>query len=112
MRNYTLYKLVAHALNMMTGFGNAPLQLASLLGFLFTLVGGGTFVYVIVSYLVRGSPVQGFPFLAFAIAIFSGVQLFALGIMEEYLARVHTRTMDRPCFTVDSTTDEENRDAG
>ena len=105
--NYTLYKLISHALNMMTGFGTAPLQLASLLGFLFTIVGGGTFLYVIISYLVRGSPVQGFPFLASAIAIFSGVQLFALGIMGEYLARIHSRTMDRPSLTVDRTTDEE-----
>lgn len=110
--NYTLYKLIAHALNMMTGFGTAPLQLASLLGFLFTLVGGATFLYVIGRYLVSGSPVQGFPFLASAIAIFSGVQLFALGIMGEYLARIHVRTTDRPSFAVDSTTDGENRDAG
>jgi len=110
--NYTLYKLIAHALNMMTGFGTAPLQLASLLGFLFTLVGGATFLYVIGRYLVSGSPVQGFPFLASAIAIFSGVQLFALGIMGEYLARIHTRTTDRPSFAVDSMTDEGKRDAG
>jgi glycosyltransferase involved in cell wall biosynthesis len=109
--NYTLYKLISHALNMMTGFGTAPLQLASLLGFVFTLVGGATFLYVIGSYLIRGSPVQGFPFLASAIAIFSGAQLFALGIIGEYLARIHTRTMDRPSFAVDSTTDGEERDA-
>jgi len=110
--NYTLYKLISHALNMMTGFGTAPLQLASLLGFLFTLVGGATFLYVIGRYMVSGSPVQGFPFLASAIAIFSGVQLFALGIMGEYLARIHVRTTDRPSFAVDRTTDEERRDAG
>ncbi len=108
--NYTLYKLIAHALNMMTGFGTAPLQLASLMGFLFTLVGAATFLYVIGSYLVRGSPVQGFPFLASAIAIFSGAQLFALGIIGEYLARIHSRTMDRPSFAVDCTTDEDKRD--
>ncbi len=110
--NYSLYKLISHALNMLTGFGTAPLQVASLLGFLFTLVGGATFLYVLGSYLIRGSPVQGFPFLASAIAIFSGVQLFALGIMGEYLARIHARTMDRPSFAVDSTTDEEKPDAG
>ena len=110
--NYTLYKLISHAVNMMTGFGTAPLQLASLLGFLFTLVGGATFLYVIGNYLLHGSPVQGFPFLASAIAIFSGVQLFALGIMGEYLARIHARTMDQPSFAVDSSTDEERPDAG
>jgi len=109
--NYTLYALVVHALNMMTGFGTAPLQLASLLGFLFTMIGVVTFVFVIGSYLLHGSPVQGFPFLASAIAIFSGAQLFALGIIGEYLARIHARTLDRPSFTIDSTTDQENSDA-
>lgn len=110
--NYTVYKLISHALNMMTGFGTAPLQLASLLGFLFTLVGIAIFLYVVGGYLMHGSPVQGFPFLASAIAIFSGAQLFALGIIGEYLARVHVRVMDRPSFAVDAATDEEMSNAG
>ena len=109
--NYTLYKLISHAMNMMTGFSAAPLQMASLLGFLFTVVGGITFLYIIGSYLIRGSPVQGFPFLASAIAVFSGAQLFALGIIGEYLARIHARTLDRPSYAIDSAT-EEKRDAG
>ncbi len=109
--NYTLYKLISHALNMMTGFGTAPLQVASVLGFVFTAVGAALFFYIIVTYLLRGSPVQGFPFLASTIAIFSGVQLFALGIVGEYLARIHSRTLDRPSFAVDSKTDEGESDA-
>jgi undecaprenyl-phosphate 4-deoxy-4-formamido-L-arabinose transferase len=51
-------------------------------------------------YLVLGSVVPGFPFLASVIAIFSGAQLFALGIIGEYLARVHFRTMNRPPYCV------------
>ena len=45
--NYTLRKLVMHALNMMTGFSTLPLQLASVLGFAFTLFGLGVLVYVL-----------------------------------------------------------------
>ncbi len=45
----------------------------------------------------------GFPFLASIIVIFSGAQLFALGIMGEYLARVHFRMMDRPPYVIEST---------
>ncbi len=41
-----------------------------------------------------------FPFLASVLAIFSGVQLFCLGIMGEYLARMHFRMMDQPPYTV------------
>lgn len=98
--NYTFSKLVTHALNMMTGYSTAPLRLASLVGFGFTLFGLGVLAYVLGRYLISGSAVAGFPFLASIIAIFSGAQLFALGIMGEYLARMHCRMMDRPTYTV------------
>jgi undecaprenyl-phosphate 4-deoxy-4-formamido-L-arabinose transferase len=102
--NYTFRKLVTHALNMLTGFSTFPLQLASFTGFGFTLFGGLVLAYVLVRFLLQGSPVQGFPFLASIIAIFSGAQLFALGIMGEYLARMHFRMMERPSYAVHSTT--------
>ncbi len=103
--NYTFRKLVTHALNMMTGFSTAPLQFASLIGFVFTLFGLGVLAYVIGRYLIEGGSVPGFPFLASVIAIFSGAQLFALGIIGEYLARMHFRTMERPTYAVRSDTD-------
>ncbi len=49
---------------------------------------------------LHGGSVPGFPFLASIIALFSGAQLFALGIMGEYLARMHFRMMDRPSYVV------------
>jgi undecaprenyl-phosphate 4-deoxy-4-formamido-L-arabinose transferase len=100
---YTFRKLVTHALNMMTGFSTVPLQLASLVGFLFTLFGIGVLVYVLGRYLVQGGSVPGFPFLASIIALFSGAQLFALGIIGEYLARMHFRMMERPSYVVRQT---------
>jgi undecaprenyl-phosphate 4-deoxy-4-formamido-L-arabinose transferase len=51
-------------------------------------------------YFITGGSIPGFPFLASIIAIFSGAQLFALGIFGEYLARIHFRTMDRPPYVV------------
>jgi undecaprenyl-phosphate 4-deoxy-4-formamido-L-arabinose transferase len=98
--NYTYRKLVGHALNMITGFSTLPLQLASWVGFLFTLFGLCVLLYVLLSYLIHGSAVAGFPFLASIIAVFSGAQLFALGIIGEYLARMHFRMMDRPSYAV------------
>ena len=53
--------------------------------------------------MIDGSAMPGFPFLASIIAIFSGVQLFALGIIGEYLARIHFRSMDRPAYVVAET---------
>jgi hypothetical protein len=55
---------------------------------------------VVVSFLVNNRTVPGFAFLASIITIFSGTQLFALGVFGEYLARMHFRTMDRPAYLV------------
>ncbi|MBL8055803.1 MAG: glycosyltransferase family 2 protein, partial [Anaerolineales bacterium] len=104
--NYTLRKLITHALNMMTGFSVLPLQAASLVGFAFTIFGLLVLIYVIGRYFLEGGSVPGFPFLASVIAIFSGAQLFALGIIGEYLARMHFRMMDRPAYTVRARTSE------
>jgi undecaprenyl-phosphate 4-deoxy-4-formamido-L-arabinose transferase len=50
--------------------------------------------------MIRGAAVPGFTFLASVISIFSGAQLFALGIFGEYLARMHFRSMDRPPYVI------------
>ncbi|HEY7001195.1 MAG TPA: glycosyltransferase family 2 protein [Candidatus Udaeobacter sp.] len=104
--NYTFAKLVRHAFDMMTGFSTAPLQLASLIGFGCTLFGVAVLIYVVGRYFVEGS-IPGFPFLASIIAIFSGAQLFALGVIGEYLARMHFRTMNRPGYAIRDTVDGE-----
>jgi len=102
--NYRLRSLIRHAMNMMTGFSLLPLQLATLTGFAFTLFGIGILFFVLGRYLTSGTTVAGFPFLASIIAIFSGAQLFALGIIGEYLGRMHMRTMERPAYIVRTAT--------
>jgi glycosyltransferase involved in cell wall biosynthesis len=98
--NYTFKKLMTHAFNMMTGFSTLPLQIASLLGFVITLFGIGLFFYVVANYLVYGGGMPGFSFLACIITIFSGTQLLVLGVIGEYLSRMHFRTMDRPTYVI------------
>lgn len=100
--HYTVWKLLTHAMNMLTGFSTAPLQVASLIGFVFFVFGALVFAFVIGRYFLGGGGPPGFAFLASIITLFAGAQLFALGIMGEYLARVHFRTMDRPSYTIRS----------
>lgn len=98
--NYSFRKLMNHALTLITGFSNAPLRFASLTGFVFTAFGFIVLLYVLISYIVRGGSLPGFPFLASIISIFSGVQLFALGIFGEYLGRMFSRTLNKPVYVV------------
>jgi len=98
--NYNFRKLLRQAINMTTGFTVLPLQLASLLGFGFAVFGFLVLIYVIGRFIIEGGSVPGFPFLASIVAIFSGVQLFSLGIIGEYLARMHFNLMEKPAYVV------------
>ena len=98
--NYTFRKLVAHAINMFTGFSTIPLRIAILIGLGFTIFGILVFFYVIARFFIDGNVVPGFPFLASLIAIFSGAQLFALGITGEYIARIFYRSLGRPSSVI------------
>lgn len=96
--NYNFRRLLTHTLNMLTGFSTLPLQLASVLGLALTAFGLLLLAYVTGRYFIQGAAVPGFAFLASITILFSGAQLATLGIMGEYLARMHVRLLDRPTY--------------
>jgi len=98
--NYNFVKLLILALDMTTGFSTWPLRLASLIGFGVTLLGLGLFGFTMIEYLITKENLSVFRFVTAIVAIFSGAQLFALGIIGEYLARMHFRLMARPPYTI------------
>ncbi len=100
--NYNFVSLVKTTMLILTGYSTGPLRLASLIGLFMSLFGLTIFIYVLVTYFVAGS-LPGFPFLASIIAIFSGAQLFTLGIIGEYLAHMFDRSMGRPGYVVQET---------
>lgn len=104
--NYNFFKLFQYTMVVLTGFSTLPLRIASIMGFFFTFFGIVIFIFVIGTYFLVGS-IPGFPFLTSIIALFSGMQLFALGIMGEYLARIFDRSMDRPAYVIESSTQEK-----
>lgn len=97
---YTLKKLLNHAFTLITGFSILPLQISSVVGFLSVIFGIFVFIYVIIKYINSSGIVPGFTFLASTLAIFSGVQLFAIGIVGEYLGRLFTRSLNFPQYTI------------
>ena len=100
--NYRFSTLVKAAVLILTGYSTTPLRLASWIGFMMTIFGIGVFIYVVIVSFMEGS-IPGFPFLASIVALFSGAQLFALGIFGEYLARIFDRSMDRPAYIIHET---------
>lgn len=100
--NYSFRMLVRAASLILIGYSTLPLRFASWVGFIMTLFGLGVFLYVLIIYFTVGS-LPGFPFLASIIALFSGAQLFGLGIFGEYLARMFDRSMDKPTYVISET---------
>jgi len=63
-------------------------------------VGVVILIYVLFRYLAVDSPVPGFSFIASIVTIFAGAQLFCLGVIGEYLARMYSRAMEKPAYSV------------
>ena len=103
--NYSFTKLVRFMLDTAMSYSIRPLRLATTLGFITTLFGLLLLVWVVGNAIFIGDSVPGFPFLAASIAVFSGVQLVVLGILGEYLGKIHFRAMNKPTFSVSETTE-------
>ncbi|PWT99208.1 MAG: glycosyltransferase [Candidatus Melainabacteria bacterium] len=106
--HYSIGRLLDLASTMTTGLTTAPLRLASLNGIVIIGFGVAALAYVLISYIVRGGSIPGFPFLACLIIIFAGAQLIALGIIGEYVARIYLRMLDRPPYKVRSSVGQLN----
>jgi len=98
--NYSFRKLLAFAIDSVTGYSTVPLRAVSSLGFATAFIGLILMLVFVLAPFLRGVSVQGFPFLASTIIMFAGIQLVTLGIMGEYLARMHFRIMNKPEYLV------------
>lgn len=98
--NYTFWKLLRFLFDTITGYSTLPLRAATGLGFATITLSFGVLVLVLVRPIMTGESVPGFPFLAATIAIFSGTQLVVLGILGQYIGRMHFRVMNKPTYTI------------
>ncbi|MCK5681069.1 glycosyltransferase family 2 protein [bacterium] len=102
--NYSLTSLIGHTIKMVVSFSQVPLRISAMIGFLFLMFGSLLTLYVIANYFLYDSNIEGFTFITVIILLFSGAQLFAIGIVGEYVGRLHLRSMGQPVFMVRETT--------
>lgn len=100
---WSFWKLLVYALDGIVAFTTVPLVFSSLLGILFCLAALIMIVFIIVKTVVFGDPTTGWPSLACIVIFVSGVQLFCIGILGQYLAE----TKNRPIFLVEETNIKE-----
>ena len=97
---WSFWKLFLYSLEGITAFSTAPLIFASVMGMLFCLIAFITICVVVVKTLLWGDPVAGYPSLLSIILFIGGVQLFAVGILGQYLAKTYLETKKRPVYII------------
>lgn len=97
---YSLGKLIHLALNVFTNFSYLPLQMVTLLGFVVALFGLGMGAYYVFRYLTGAITVPGYASIIVAVLVLGGLQMLALGIIGEYLGRVHLNINRKPQYVV------------
>jgi glycosyltransferase involved in cell wall biosynthesis len=104
---WSFWKLFRYAIEAITSFSTAPLMFASFLGILFCIVAFIAILVIIIKTLVFGDPTTGWPSLACIITFIGGVQLFAIGIIGQYLAKTYLEVKNRPIYIIKETEKDE-----
>lgn len=100
---WNFWKLFKYSLDGIFNFSQAPLQIASFIGLLFTFISFIAIIFIMVRKFIWGDPVEGWPSLACIITFIGGVQLFCMGIMGQYLAKTYVEVKKRPHYIVAET---------
>ena len=105
---WNFWKLFLYSIEGIIAFSTVPLTIASVFGIIFCIIAFLLILFIITKTLLYGDPVAGWPSLVCIIFLVSGVQLFCLGIMGQYLSKTYLETKDRPIYIVKET-EEDNK---
>lgn len=104
---WSFWKLFLYSLEGIVAFTTAPLALASLIGIIFCVLAFVMILFIIVRTLLFGDPTSGWPSLVCIIFLCSGVQLFCMGVLGQYLAKTYMEVKRRPVYIVRETEQDE-----
>lgn len=107
--SWSFWKLLKYAIDGIINFSQAPLSAASWFGMAMTFVGFLSLILVIVRRLVFGDPVAGWASIICVIIFIGGIQLFCLGIMGQYIAKMYLETKKRPHYIISETNDKNSK---
>lgn len=103
---WSFWKLFLYSLDGIAAFSTVPLAISSVVGFLFCIIAFIMVCVIVLKTLIWGDPVSGWPSLACIIVFVSGVQLFCIGILGQYLAKTYFETKKRPIYIIRETEDD------
>ena len=98
---WSFFKLVRYSIEGIVAFSTMPLMIASVIGFFMCFFSVLFILFIIIRKLVMGDPVAGWPSMVCIISFIGGIQLFALGVIGQYLAKTYIEIKDRPIYIID-----------
>ena len=104
---WSFWKLLKYSIDGIVNFSQVPLYLSSLSGLFFTLISFVMILLVIVRKLVFGDPVDGWASTVCIIMFIGGIQLFCMGIMGQYIAKIYMESKKRPHYIIAETNSED-----
>lgn len=107
---WSFWKLFTYAIEGIVAFSTVPLAIISLTGIIFCFIAFCIIIFIIIRTIIYGDPTSGWPSLVCILFFVSGIQLFCLGIIGEYLAKTYLETKGRPIYIIKETNidDKEN----
>ena len=105
---WSFWKLTKYALEGITAFSTTPLLISSAIGLLFCLISFLLILVIIFKTLILGDPTSGWPSLVCIIFMVSGIQMFSLGIIGQYLSKTYLEVKKRPLFFIKDTNIKNN----
>ena len=100
---WSFWKLFSYAIEGITAFSTTPLIFSSLIGLIFCLISFALIIIIIFKTLLLGDPTSGWPSLVCIIFMVSGIQLFSLGIIGQYLSKTYLEIKKRPVYITKET---------
>jgi hypothetical protein len=106
---WSFWKLFKYALEGITAFSTTPLIFSSIIGLIFCVVAFIAIIFIIVKTLIYGDPTAGWPSMACIIVFVSGIQLFTIGIIGQYLSKTYLEVKKRPIYIIKETEKDYNK---
>lgn len=106
---WSFWKLFKYALEGITAFSTTPLIFSSIVGLIFCVVAFIAIIFIIVKTLIYGDPTAGWPSMACIIVFVSGIQLFTIGIIGQYLSKTYLEVKKRPIYIIKETEKDYNK---
>lgn len=104
---WSFWKLILYSLEGIINFSSFPLTVSSYLGMLMTALSFIAIIFIIVRKLLFGDPVDGWASTVCIVTFVGGIQLFCMGIMGQYIAKMYSEVKNRPRYIIQETNGED-----